>query len=86
MLLLSSEDVHTRNNRAFPHRRSSSVAVYLTGHLVAAILEKKKQQTLDIFPQHVTNNGVVLPHGNCKINGGQGGLIFEGKCIIYIQK
>ena len=46
MLLPSSKDVYTRN-KSFPHCRLSSVAIYLTGHLAAALLEKK-QQTLDI--------------------------------------
>ena len=62
MLLLSSEDVHTRNNKSFPHRRSSSVAVYLAGHLAATLLKKNS----GYFPRYVTNDGVILPHGDCK--------------------
>ena len=49
MLLLSSEDVHTRNNKSFPHRRSSFVAVYLTGHLAAAL--SYMQQLVNHWPR-----------------------------------
>ena len=48
VLLLSSERVHTRN-KSFPHSQSSSVTVYLTGHLTATLLEKKNSK-LWIFP------------------------------------
>ena len=80
MLLLSSEDVHTRNNKSFLHRRSASVSVYLTYYLAAALVEKKIANS-GYFLQYVTNEGVVLPHGDCKWGPGEGGLIFEGKCI-----
>ena len=85
MLLLSSKDVHTRNNKSFPHRRSLSYAVYLTDHLAAVLLEKK-QANSGYFLWYVTNDGVILPHGDCKwiviiVAFTDGGLIFEGKCI-----
>ena len=70
MLLLFFEGVHTRN-KSFPHRQSLSVAVYLIGHLAAALLEKKPSK-LWIFP---AVHGVILPHGDC-IWGAGGGLIF----------
>ena len=84
MLLLSSEDVHKRN-KSFPHRRSSSVAVYLINHLAAALLEKKKQQktaSSGYFPRYVTNDGVVLSHGDCK--WGRRGAYIRG--IVHIRK
>ena len=85
MLLLSSEDVHTRNNKSFPHRRSSSVAVYLISHLAAALLEIKKKTSSGYFPRYVTNDGVVLSHGDCKWGRrGGGGAYIRG--IVHIRK
>ena len=90
MLLLSSADVHTRNNKSFLHCRSLSVAVYLTGHLAAALLEEKKSQ-LWIFPTvyderwcRPSTRRLQMDRDHCQ--GGGGGLIFEGKCILFENK
>ena len=78
MLLLSSEDVHTRNNKSFPHRRSSSVAVYLISHLAAALLEIKKKNELWIFSA-VRDQRWCRPFTRRLQMGAKGGgLIFEG--------
>ena len=76
MLLLSSEDVRTRNNKFFPHRRSSSVAVYLIGHLAAALLKK----TLWIFPAvrdqqwcRPSTRRLQMDRDHCRFHGGGGG-------------
>ena len=69
---------HT-NKKSFPHHRLSSVTVYLTDHLAAALL-KKKTANSGYFLRYMTNNSVVLPHGDCKWDP-RGGLTFEGKCI-----
>ena len=66
MLLLSSEDIHTRNYESFSfQRRSSPIAVYLTGHLAAALLEKKPANS-GYLPWYMTDDGVVLQHSDCK--------------------
>ena len=77
----SFEDVHTRNNKSFPHRRSSSVAIYLTGHLAAALLKKK----FWIFPAvrdqrwcHPSTRRLKMDRDDCHFH--RGGFIFEGKC------
>ena len=62
--------MYTRNNKSFSYRQSSSVAVYLTGHFAAALLEKKNPANSGYFPRYMTNDE---------------GLIFEGKCIFEIK-
>ena len=44
---------------------------------------EKKTANSGYFPRYMTNDGVVLPHGDSKwiVIVVQGGLIFEGKCI-----
>ena len=82
------------NTTAFLWRRTDTEQQVLSPPLIAVCCRlldrssrccsfREKTANSGYFPQYMTNDGVVLPHGDRKwiVIVVQGGLIFEGKCI-----